>query len=140
MGLDKLLKEINEAEIRGEETLEYELYDIMENAPIYGKKLEELLEENIKYILEREGFYDPKEMGSVIIPAGGLDWECDQGICTYRADFSVYDPSGWHVLIQGTALGTMIPIDEETMQIEDMVVYIPVKWVKKLLEAYKIKA
>ncbi len=114
------------------DTMQFELYDIDERASIYGRDLERVIEENIRYILEREGLYDPRKIGAIVIPAGGLHWECSGHTCWYSADFEVFDKSGNKILAYGTATGTMIPLDEETVSVMDMYVSMPTEHVEKL--------
>lgn len=127
--------EIREAERLGERKMEFELTDILEEVSIWGRELDEKLEENIEHILKREGLYDPEKMGGVVIPAGALHYECPPGeTCWYSADFEVFDKTGNRIIARGTAYGTMIPLDKkmETMEIMDMTVAMPTSDVKRL--------
>ena len=126
-------EDIERAERARDKVMEFELYDILESASIYGRELERVLEENIRYVLEREGLYDPKKIGSIVIPAGALHWECEEGTCFYTANFEVFDPSGNRILASGTATGTMHVYDDKA-EILDMTVAIPTHYVKKLKE------
>lgn len=126
--------EIREAERLREKVMEFELTDIEEDVHV-GWELDRALEENIKYILKREGLYDPERMGSVVIPMGALNWECDDEQCWYVANFEVFDKSGNEILVMGTATGTMYLIAyprTDRVLISDMVVTMPVEHVKKL--------
>jgi hypothetical protein len=95
--------------------LEAELYDIMEEATI--SKVDDVLEDNIKYILDREGikYYD------VVIPVGGSYWEPSDGSMVYSADFDVYTDMSTSPY-RGVAYGMMLPVDEDTVEIEDMTI------------------
>ena len=123
--------EIREAERLGEKGMSFELYDILEEASIYGTELDERVEENIQYVLKREGLL-PRG-ASVLIPAGALHWECPEGeSCWYYADFEVFDETGEKILARGSATGSMLMLDEETAQLIDMTVWMPTNYVKKL--------
>lgn len=127
--------EIREALRSGDMEMEFELTDILEEASIYGFELENKISENIEYVLKREGLYDPEKMGGIVIPAGALHWECEEeGSCYYSAGFEVFDKTGRHTIAFGTAYGTMIPLDEDTMEIIDMTVGMPTGHVKRLKE------
>jgi len=110
----------------------FELYDIMEEASIYGTELDDRIEENIKYVLEREGLL-PKG-ATVVIPMGALHWECPEGeeTCWYYANFEVFDETGNRILARGTANGSLIMLDEETVELQDMRVWMPTEFVKEL--------
>jgi len=126
--------EIRDAERSREKAMKFELTDIFEEAYV-GLQLDGLLEENIEFILKREGLYDPEKMGNVIIPAGALDWECEGEECWYSANFEVFDKSGNEVLAMGTATGTMYLIAyprADRVEVSDMAVTMPVEHVKKL--------
>ncbi|MHA1632571.1 MAG: hypothetical protein ACTSXC_07190 [Candidatus Freyarchaeota archaeon] len=115
-----------------ERNMEFELTDIFEEASKWGRELEEKLEENIEYVLKREGLLRGR-VGSVVIPAGALYWECDDERCWYSANFEVFDKSGNVVLARGTVGGTMVELDENTFEISDMTVRMPVDDVARLL-------
>jgi len=123
--------EIEKAQRLGERQMGFELYDIMEEASIYGAELDERVEENIKYVLEREGLL-PKG-ASVVVPMGALHWECPEegGTCWYRADFEVFDKTGNRVLARGTANGFMT-LEDDTAMLLDMTVWMPTEDVKRL--------
>jgi len=123
--------EIRKAERYGEREMGFELYDIYEEASIYGNELDNLVEENIKYVLQREGLL-PRG-ASVVVPVGALDWECpEEGeTCWYRAGFEVFDETGDRVLAGGTAAGTMFLFDDKA-ELQDMTIYMPTDHVKKL--------
>jgi len=110
----------------------FELYDIMEEASIYGTELDDRIEENIKYVLKREGLLP--EGASIVIPMGALHWECSkgEGTCWYYANFEVFDKTGNRILARGTANGTLAMLDEETVELIDMHVWMPTKFVKEL--------
>jgi len=126
--------DIREAERFGEKVMQFELTDIEEDVYV-GWELDRALEENIKYVLKREGLYDPERMGSIVIPMGSLNWECDDEECWYVANFKVFAKDGNEVLAMGTATGTMYLIAfprKDRVLISDMVVSMPVEHVKKL--------
>ena len=128
--LDVTWEEIREAEREGEREMSFELHDIMEEASIYGRELDRRIEENIQYILKREGLL-PRGY-SVIVPAGALYWECPEGgSCWYKADFEVFDETGRNIVAYGTATGSMLTLDD-TAELLDMTVWMPTSYVKKL--------
>jgi hypothetical protein len=133
-------KEIKEWEATGEKEVQFELWDILEEASVHGTELEEKLEENIEYTLKREGLF--KEGWDVVIPASALSYECGEGegkesICWYDANFEVFDETMRNIIAYGIASGSMIPVGpeeerESVMEITDMTVFMPLKDVKKL--------
>jgi len=122
-------EEIKEAEKAGEE-IGLELYDILEEASIYGRELDNVIEKNIEEVLKREKLL-PRNY-SVVIPMGALRWTCEDDTCYYTADFEVFDETGNRVVATGTATGTMIPIDKDKMEVIDMRVWLPPENAKKL--------
>jgi len=140
--LDVTWGEIREAERRGEKFMEFELTDIFEEASIYGRDLERLLEENIRYVLQREGLYDPAKMGSIVIPAGALAMRYPgEGEATgsITAQFSVFDKTGNRVIATGTVYGTFVPRDGkvELLSIGVAMTTEDVKKLKSLAERLK---
>jgi len=132
-------EEIKEAEAHGEEEMEFELTDIMESASVYGGKFDRLVENNIKYVLEREGLL-PRRY-EVVIPSTALYWECDGGTCHYNASFEVFDESGRNIVAYGVAYGSMMLYDEEEAELMDMTVTMKTGDVKKLKSlAERLKA
>ena len=130
-------KEIKEWEAAGEKEIRFELSDILEEASIYGGKLEDKLEENIKFILNREKIFE--KSWDVVIPSTALSWECEEDLCWYNANFEVFDETKQNIIAYGTASGSMIPVGpeeekESVMEILDMSVFIPIEDVKKLKE------
>ena len=127
-------EEIREAERFGEKEMSFELWDIFEEASFYGHELDNKIEENIEYVLKREGIFDPRKM-SVTIPVGALYYSCyeEEGKCYYEAHFEIFDETGNNVIARGIAYGhgDYFPEDEEMMLI-DMTVAMPTKYVKKL--------
>jgi len=128
--LDVTWDEIREAEKHGEKFMEFELTDIFESASIYGRALDNLVENNIKYVLEREGLL-PKGY-DVVIPATALTWSCNNGSCIYTAHFAVYDETGNNIVARGVAYGLMHIYDDNTAELMDMTVEMPTDHVKKL--------
>jgi hypothetical protein len=130
-------KEIKEWEATGEKEIQFELSDILEEASIYGGKLEDKLEENIEFVLNREKIFG--KGWDVVIPPTALNWECEEGMCWYHADFEVFDETMRNIIARGTATGSMIPVGpeeerESVMEIADMSVFMPIEDVKKLKE------
>jgi len=123
--------EIREAERFGEEEMEFELMDIEEEAHSLGWELDNLIINNIKYILNREGLFDPTWSIGMPQTSEGLYWECDQGICYYTANFGIYDERG-NLIARGVAHGHMLPTGENSMVLQDMTVELPTEDVKKL--------
>jgi len=132
-------KDIEEAEKQKVKTMEFELTDIFESASIYGRAFDNLVEENIKYVLQREGLL-PKGY-SVAIPATALTWSCDGNHCIYTAHFGVYDESGNNIVARGVAYGSMFIYDDSTAELVDMTVEMLTDSVKKLKSlAERLKA
>ena len=142
-------KEIAEAEREGEREMEFELYDILESAKIYGGHFDRLIAQNVEEVLKREGLFREPQ-GSVIIPAPGSYWECEEeretlktgkvvASCWYEAPFEVFDETGNRIMATGVAYGEMMLYydpqkPEETMEGEliDMTVAMPIEDVKTL--------
>jgi len=132
-------KDIEEAEKRKEKEMEFELTDIFESASIYGRAFDNLVEKNIKYVLQREGLL-PKGY-DVVIPATALTWSCDNGSCIYTAHFAVYDETGNNIVARGVAYGLMNIYDDNTAELMDMTVEMLTEHVKKLKSlAERLKA
>ena len=127
-------KEIRKAERLREKEMEFELEDIFESAKLYGRDLERRLEENVEYVLKREGLLDPEEMHVSIAPAD-LYWECDEeeGDCRYSANFAIFDKTGNNIIAYGTVYGSghYFPEEDET-ELLYITVAMPTRFVKKL--------
>jgi len=121
-----MLKDVMEAEKYGEKYMSFELYDILEEAS--PRELDSKIEENIEYVLKREGLFSPDM--EVIVPMGALRWECEEYSCSYVADFEVFKND--EIVAYGTASGFMHPSNGNFVII-DMTVTIPTKDVKRLL-------
>jgi len=98
-----------------EPILTAELTDILEETNL--SNVDEKLEENIKYILDREGFkyYD------VVVPPISVEWELSGEILLYSADFEIFSSLN-EISHYGVVYGTMSPIDENTVEIRDMTI------------------
>jgi vacuolar-type H+-ATPase subunit I/STV1 len=95
--------------------LESELTDILEETSY--SNIDEKLEENIKYLLDREGFkyYD------VVVPPISVEWELSGEILLYSADFEIFSSLD-EISHYGVVYGTMSPVDENTVEIRDMTI------------------
>jgi len=119
--------------VRRREFWESELTDIYEETPI--RLLERKIEENIEYLLkEVEGLYDPKKLGSIVVPPSELYWECDDRRCWYSASFEIFDPTGREIVARGEVAGHMMMIDEDKgiVEISDLTVVMAKRDVEKL--------
>jgi len=126
--------EILEAEKEGEKEMEFELTDIFEEAK--PSNIDFHIEDNIEYILKREGLLP--EGAKVVVPAGWLHWDCEEefGKCSYVTGFEVYDETGRHVIARGDAYGDMLLYEtkegEEEYELLDMTTAIPIEELKAL--------
>ena len=125
-------EEIREAEREGDKLMEFELTDILESAKLTTREIDKKIEENIEYILKREGIYDPEKM-SVVIPVAATQMSYEDGFCYFTSDFEVFDETGNRVIARGTAYTTaMCPPNKLEAELLDMTVVMPTRYVKKL--------
>jgi len=128
------IREAKEAEL---EEMEFELWDIMEEAP--PSEIDLLMARNIEYVLNREGLL-PRD-AHVIVPPPYPDWECE-GMgrvvsCHYVTGFEIFDKTGFNMLGGGDAYGLMWGYldergDVEAFELVDMTVAIPMETVERL--------
>jgi len=109
----------------------FEVSDIYETAKNLGRALDDLIAENIEWVLRKHGLWD-RDWEVVIPPTSdGVSWEAESEseegsvLANLRVGFSIYDHSRREYIATGSAFGEMIIYPDEAAELIWLDVWVP---------------